>query len=245
VWSMAVNVLTSFIHNEPTSYQVIAEAGLSDAFLETVAAEPASEETAAAIASLTDATNPRPQQVYTPREPGQSLATGILPVAEAISTLPPAFGAICLAEAGMKLFQSSKALPRFFEIFESPAHVKALDADTEMPTMIGNTFDELVRHHPPLKARVLSCLSELIARVVQLCAAKAEKEGAGAKLWTEDAYGKLFVAGGRQALVGSQNVSGQAQQSGSITTDVEMQDVDKTVPKVRLPASTFVCCVVS
>jgi E3 ubiquitin-protein ligase HUWE1 len=166
VWSMAVNVLTSFIHNEPTSYQVIAEAGLSDAFLETVAAEPASEETAAAIASLTDATNPRPQQVYTPREPGQSLATGILPVAEAISTLPPAFGAICLAEAGMKLFQSSKALPRFFEIFESPAHVKALDADTEMPTMIGNTFDELVRHHPPLKARVLSCLSELIARAV-------------------------------------------------------------------------------
>ncbi|KAF1929156.1 E3 ubiquitin-protein ligase HUWE1 [Didymella exigua CBS 183.55] len=230
VWSMAVNVLTSFIHNEPTSYQVIAEAGLSDAFLETVAGEPASEETAAAIASLTDAANPRPQQGYAPRVPGLPLATGILPVAEAISTLPPAFGAICLAEAGMKLFQSSKALPRFFEIFESPAHVKALDADTEMPTMIGNTFDELVRHHPPLKARVLSCLSELIARVVQLCAAKAEKEGAGAKLWTEGAYGKLFVAGGRQALVGSQSVSGQAQQPSSVTADIEMQDADKQTP---------------
>lgn len=226
VWSMAVNVLTSFIHNEPTSYQVIAEAGLSDAFLETVAGEPASEETAAASASLTDATEPRPKQVYNPREPGQPLATGILPVAEAISTLPPAFGAICLAEAGMKLFQSSKALPRFFEIFESPAHVKALDADTEMPTMIGNTFDELVRHHPPLKARVLSCLSELIARVVQLCAEKAEREGAGAKLWTEDSDGKLFVAGGRQALVGSQHVSG-VEQSAAGNKDIEMQDADK------------------
>ena len=227
VWSMAVNVLTSFIHNEPTSYQVIAEAGLSDAFLETVAGEPASEATAAAIASLADASNPRTQRVYTPRAPGQSLATGILPVAEAISTLPPAFGAICLAEAGMKLFQSSKALPRFFEIFESPAHVKALDADTEMPIMIGNTFDELVRHHPPLKARVLSCLSELISRVVQLCAEKAEREGAGAKLWTEGSDGKLFVAGGRRALVGSQSVSGRAEQSTSGTTDVEMQDADK------------------
>lgn len=226
VWSMAVNVLTTFIHNEPTSYQVIAEAGLSDAFLETVAGEPASEETAAAIAKLTDATDPQPKQVYTPREPGRTLATGILPVAEAISTLPPAFGAICLAEAGMKLFQSSKALPRFFEIFESPAHVKALDADTEMPTMIGNTFDELVRHHPPLKARVLSCLSELIARVVHLCAEKAEREGAGAKLWTEDSNGKLFVAGGRRALVGSQSVSGFAQ-SASSGKDVEMQDADK------------------
>ncbi|KAF3048230.1 hypothetical protein E8E12_011364 [Didymella heteroderae] len=227
VWSMAVNVLTSFIHNEPTSYQVIAEAGLSDAFLETVAGEPASEETAAAIASLTEATKPRSHELYTSRAPGEPLATGILPVAEAISTLPPAFGAICLAEAGMKLFQSSKALPRFFEIFESPAHVKALDADPEMPTMIGNTFDELVRHHPPLKARVLSCLSELIARVVQLCAAKAEREGVGAKLWTEDADGKLFVAGGRQALVGSQDLSGQAKQPSSTSTDVEMQDADR------------------
>lgn len=226
VWSMAVNVLTSFIHNEPTSYQVIAEAGLSDAFLETVAGEPASEATAAAIASLTDASIPQPKQVYTPREPGQPLATGILPVAEAISTLPPAFGAICLAEAGMKLFQSSKALPRFFEIFESPVHVKALDADTEMPTMIGNTFDELVRHHPQLKARVLSCLSELIARVVQLCAEKAEREGAGAKLWTEDSEGKLFVAGGRGALVGSQSVSG-VESTASAATDVEMQDIDQ------------------
>lgn len=227
VWSMAVNVLTSFIHNEPTSYQVIAEAGLSDAFLETVAGEPASEATAAANASLTNTTNPQPQRLYAPREPGQPLAAGILPVAEAISTLPPAFGAICLAEAGMKLFQSSNALQRFFEIFESPAHVKALDADTEMPTMIGNTFDELVRHHPPLKARVLSCLSELIARVVQLCADKAEKEGAGAKLWIENSDGKLFVAGGRRALVGAQSVSSRAGQSTSPTTDVEMQDADR------------------
>ncbi|KAL1600953.1 E3 ubiquitin-protein ligase tom1 [Nothophoma quercina] len=232
VWSMAVNVLTSFIHNEPTSYQVIAEAGLSDAFLETVAGEPASEATAAAIASITDAANAQQQQrVYAPREPGTPLATGILPVAEAISTLPPAFGAICLAEAGMKLFQSSHALPRFFEIFESPAHVKALDADTEMPTMIGNTFDELVRHHPPLKARVLACLSELIARVVQLCADKAEKEGAGAKLWIENSEGKLFVAGGRKALVGSQSVSSRAEEPASSTADVEMQDADKQAMK--------------
>jgi E3 ubiquitin-protein ligase HUWE1 len=215
VWSMAVTILTSFIHNEPTSYQVIAEAGLSDAFLETVAGEPASESTAAA----NDTANASAPATYPPREAGKPLAEGILPVAEAISTLPPAFGAICLAEAGMKLFQSSTALKRFFEIFESPAHIKALDADTEMPTLIGNSFDELVRHHPPLKARVLSCLSELIARVVQLCADKAEKEGAGAKLWTEDAAGKLSVAGGRQAL--SQNGT------ESTGTDVEMKDADE------------------
>jgi E3 ubiquitin-protein ligase HUWE1 len=226
VWSMAVNVLTSFIHNEPTSYQVIAEAGLSDAFLETVAREPASEAIAAANSENEDSSTTKPQRTYPRREPGEPLAAGILPVAEAISTLPPAFGAICLAEAGMKLFQSSNALKRFFEIFESPAHVKALDGDIEMPTMIGNTFDELVRHHPPLKARVLSCLSELIARVVQLCADKAEKEGAGAKLWTEGTDGKLFVAGGRRALLGPQSPSIAANSAASSSADVEMQDAD-------------------
>ncbi|KAH7075400.1 hypothetical protein BKA63DRAFT_296776 [Paraphoma chrysanthemicola] len=226
VWSTAVLILSAFIHNEPTSYQVIAEAGLSAAFLETVAGEPAAESPEALNEANDDVDKPI-NRTYPPREPGAALALGILPVAEAISTLPPAFGAICLAESGMKLFQSSNALKRFFEIFESPAHIKALDGDTEMPTMIGNSFDELVRHHPPLKARVLSCLSELIARVVHLCTVKAEQEGVGAKLWAEDADGKVVVAGGRRALQGphlQRRVVVQGPESTGV--DVEMQDVD-------------------
>lgn len=227
VWSTAVTILTTFIHNEPTSYQVIAEAGLSAALLETVAGEPAAESPEAlAEAENKDNEDSSAHRVYPPREPGVSLAAGIIPVAEAISTLPPAFGAICLAESGMKLFQSSSALKHFFEIFESPAHVKALDADTEMPTMIGNSFDELVRHHPPLKARVLSCLSELIARVVHLCAVKSEEEGIGAKLWVEENNGKLVVSGGRRALLGPKTHRRVGQQPDATSTDVEMQDAD-------------------
>ncbi|KAH8730382.1 hypothetical protein GQ44DRAFT_823136 [Phaeosphaeriaceae sp. PMI808] len=226
VWSTAVTILSSFIHNEPTSYQVIAEAGLSAAFLETVAGEPASE-TPDPLNESNDDSKRLAYRTYPAREPGAVLAAGILPVAEAISTLPPAFGAICLAESGMKLFQCSSALKHFFEIFESPAHIKALDADTEMPTMIGNSFDELVRHHPPLKARVLSCLSELIARVVHLCAVKSEKEGIGAKLWIEDADKKLIVSGGRRALVGPRIHSRVLQQSDTTGTDVVMQDADE------------------
>ncbi|KAF2036199.1 hypothetical protein EK21DRAFT_83903 [Setomelanomma holmii] len=226
VWSTAVLILSAFIHNEPTSYQVIAEAGLSAAFLETVAGEPAAESPEALGENDDDANKPA-HRTYPPREPGTVLASGILPVAEAISTLPPAFGAICLAESGMKLFQSSSALKRFFEIFESPAHIKALDADTEMPTMIGNSFDELVRHHPPLKARVLSCLSELIARVVELCTAKAEQEGVGAKLWAENADGKAIVAGGRRALLGPQSQHLVDPKTGKVGGDVEMQDADE------------------
>ncbi|KAF1917118.1 hypothetical protein BDU57DRAFT_548679 [Ampelomyces quisqualis] len=223
VWSTAVTILTGFVHNEPTSYQVIAEANLSAAFLESVAGEPAAESPAAFEENDSDTDSDR---TYPPREPGTPLAAGILPVAEAISTLPLAFDAICLAESGMKLFRSSTALKRFFEIFESPAHIKALDADTEMPTMIGNYFDELVRHHPPLKANVISCLSELIARVVHLCAEKAEKEGIGAKLWTEDAEAKLIVAGGRQSLSGPPMHRRVGRISQATSTDVVMQDTD-------------------
>ncbi|KAH7399137.1 hypothetical protein DE146DRAFT_524737 [Phaeosphaeria sp. MPI-PUGE-AT-0046c] len=239
VWSTAVTILTSFIHNEPTSYQVIVEAKLSQAFLETVAGEPAAE-SPEALNEDNGELDPSVQRTYAPREQGIQLAAGIIPIAEAISTLPLAFGAICLAESGMKLFQSSTALKRFFEIFESPAHIKALDADIEMPTMIGNSFDELVRHHPPLKARVLSCLSEVIARVVHLCAEKAEKEGIGAKLWTEDAEGKLVVAGGRSALSGPPMHHRVGQASSLSGSDVVMQGTDDLVPA---PVSTNVVTV--
>ncbi|KAF2267304.1 hypothetical protein CC78DRAFT_87272 [Lojkania enalia] len=221
VWSLAVSILTSFIHNEPTSYNIIAEAGLSEAFLDTVAR-------GGPIA--TDRNEDLSEQSST-QERKEPLAPGILPVAEAISTIPPAFGAICLAETGMKLFRSSLALRRFFEIFESPMHVKALDADADVPNILGQSFDELVRHHPPLKQEVLSSLSEMIGRVVQLCNSKAEKEGVGAKLWVEGKDKQIFVAGGRQALLGPD----ESLREKTSDADVEMQDADMAT-SVNLPS---------
>ncbi|KAJ4356260.1 E3 ubiquitin-protein ligase tom1 [Didymosphaeria variabile] len=241
VWSMGVNILTTFIHNEPTSYAVINDAGLSTALLETVSGEKipmnptnATDKDATSSADTTSADRsaspPRPARVYPPRDPNMSLASGILPVAEAISTIPPAFGAICLAEAGMKLFQSSAALTHFFEIFESPAHVKALDMDPEIPTIIGNAFDELVRHHPPLKNPVLASLSEMVARVVRICFDKAEKEGAGTKLYYEDHKDeKIYVCGGRPALSGPEGfIHKQLSQQTSSEDDVLMADAHDT-----------------
>ncbi|KAF1962906.1 hypothetical protein CC80DRAFT_99904 [Byssothecium circinans] len=234
VWSMAVNILTTFIHNEPTSYSVINDAGLSTALLETVAGEKISESSTdpasdnAASADQNSSTHtPR---VYPPRVSTTRLSSGILPVAEAISTIPPAFGAICLAEAGMKLFQQSSALKRFFEIFESPAHVKALDQDPEIATMIGNSFDELVRHHPALKNVVITSLSEMVARVVRICFDKAAKDGAGAKLYYEGKDGKIQVCGGRLALAGPEGfVHKELSQSSSTEGDVQMKDAVESV----------------
>lgn len=54
------------------------------------------------------------------------LAQGILPATDAIVTIPQSFGAICLNNTGMDLFIRSGALITFFEIFESPDHVKSM-----------------------------------------------------------------------------------------------------------------------
>jgi E3 ubiquitin-protein ligase HUWE1 len=247
VWSMAVTILTSFIHNEPTSYQVIAEAGLSKAFLESVTNTTIEEKD---LAAVNDAiTGPDETSVLpgSPRLPESStavakptsvffpprdrpLAQGILPVAEAISNIPPAYGAICLAEAGMKLFKSSDALASFFEIFESPAHVKALDSDPDVSTIIGNAFDELVRHHPALRTEVLESVSQMVVRVTTLCYNKAVKDGAGTKLWVNDKDGRTLVSGGRGALRGQEGPLHAAIHSD----DVNMIDADELDESVNI-----------
>lgn len=215
VWSGAANILSNFIHNEPTSYAVIAEAGLSRALLETVTGSTLPpldvySSSAPAEATQPDAedgsgdagdgvTEPAPLTFSRPllAEPAPA---GVLPVAEAISAIPHAFGAICLNEKGMSLFKQSGALGKFFDIFTSSAHVKALEVDPDTPTMLGNQFDELVRHHPPLRGDVFLHVMTIVPRVAKLCLDRAEEQGAGAKLWVADKEGQLYVAGGREAL---------------------------------------------
>ncbi|KAF2460493.1 hypothetical protein BDY21DRAFT_166279 [Lineolata rhizophorae] len=211
IWSSAVHILSSFIHNEPTSYAVIAEAGLSKAFLESIVQHP-----------VDDADTPMQNNDNNEgQKPGQSTdsshvgvqtfsstetqkrsanAVGILPSAEAITAIPTAFGAICLNENGMKLFKNSGALEVFFKIYLSPEHVQALDEEIDAANTIGLSFDELTRHHPSLKNYVFQVMRDMIVQVVNFCYDRA-KNGAGAKLWVEE-DGQLWVAGGAKALLG-------------------------------------------
>ncbi|EGC43241.1 DNA binding protein [Histoplasma capsulatum var. duboisii H88] len=215
VWSGAVNILSHFIHNEPTSYAVIAEAGLSKSLLEAVIGRPMPGDTTDAITANTDDDHHAPtesQPLFIPacaeasdretlrskiiRPSGPKLAEGILPSTEAIVCIPQAFGAICLNQGGLELFRKSDALESFFEIFESPEHVKCMKNDSNLVRVLGNSFDELVRHHPPLKTAVMSSVLVMVARVVQYCKSKAWECGLGAKLWTEGEDKKLSIAGG-------------------------------------------------
>lgn len=229
VWSNAVNILSSFIHNEPTSYAVIAEAGLSKGLLEAVTqselkvqekltAEPeetevqgtetqseAPSEPSAAVPSQSEpaqstGAGEKPREYPLVRPRGMRLASGILASPEALSCIPAAFGAICLNASGLELFQSSHALESFFEIFENPEHVKCLKDDSHLVRSLGTTFDELVRHHPALKQSIMTSVVVMVARVALLCKSKAWSHGMGTKLWTDDSQGKPSISGDLSVL---------------------------------------------
>ncbi|KAK2733368.1 hypothetical protein FQN57_002158 [Myotisia sp. PD_48] len=212
VWSGAVNIMSHFIHNEPTSYAVIAEAGLSTSFLEAVMCQPIhqpgedEEEADTADKKLipfNDVSSSH-QEVFASllsKAPENKSFNGILPSTEAILCIPLAFGAICLHSTGLKLFQASDALERFFDIFDSPDHVKCMKHDSNLLRLLGNSFDELVRHHPALKASVMNCVLRMVARAGALAKYKAWECGLGTKLWTKADDGKLVVSGGPSSLL--------------------------------------------
>ena len=208
VWSGAVNIMSHFIHNEPTSYQVIAEAGLSRSFLESAMGRPIDPNDPGSIKSTLSFIPSKKADdrealiarlVKTPEHKGSE---AILASAEAIVCIPLAFGAICLNSTGLELFRSSDALERFFDIFESPSHVKCMKSDSNLLRVLGNSFDELIRHHPALKEAVMSSIIRMIARVGLLAKYKAWECAQGTKLWVEGEDGRgSFIAGGPASAI--------------------------------------------
>ena len=210
VWSGAVNIMSSFIHNEPTSYAVIAEAGLSKGLLEAITSKRIPEpsvprDSTGSVETMTeqpsrnedvdpdfwstdieDLIAPTNIDAMLSGPRGSVLAQGILPATDAIVTIPQAFGAICLNNSGMDLFVRSKALMTFFEIFESPEHVKSMAHEGELARLLGSSYDELVRHHPRLKELVMQSVLSMVKRVSSLCSPPSSEGLRGARLLTDD-----------------------------------------------------------
>ena len=205
VWSSAVNIMSSFIHNEPTSYAVMVEAGLSKALLGAVsgkiadwdqAPETSSSGNQVCVVTQTDDyeaveveykagvrfEKEKSEKVYLSRTSDETPAAGILPASDSIVCIPNAFGAICLNASGLELFLKSGALDAFFEVFESPSHTKSLINSPDFSRMLGTSFEELIRHHPRLKPAIMRAVVLMVARVAVLCKRRAEEEGEGPKL---------------------------------------------------------------
>lgn len=249
VWTNAVSILNDFINNEPTSFAVIAEAGLSRGLLEAVTnttitipdkMKPEESQMQTCSPNL-DASTSSPHlegrhgdkdnmhvellssiMLEAPRKAG--LARGILPTSETINIIPQAFGAICLNTTGMEMFRASKALESFFEIFESPEHVKCMDAHKDLPVTLGSSFDELARHHPSLKKSIIISVLNMVVRVDYLCSSKAKKHDLGAKLWNPVSENKNSTT--PDALLSFSNTPTRPNQNSHNGNDVEMCDAD-------------------
>ncbi|KAI5799845.1 hypothetical protein EDC01DRAFT_764959 [Geopyxis carbonaria] len=256
IWSTVVQMISAFIHNEPTSYAVVHEAHITHALLEAItgrtglaeqeakkkkeeeeSSAQAGESSATGGAIVVNAGDTDTDMTSSDKAPDDSKpmeeilsvdshrpAAGIMPSQDVIGCIPTAFGAICLNASGLALIQTSRALDAFFEIFESPHHVKIL-ADGDLDNVLGNQFDELVRHHPVLRESVLNATLNMLDKIAALGKKYAVDSGVGAKIWLDDGYGGLVVSGGRSALVGG-TIDGKEAQSSS--TAVEESDANET-----------------
>ena len=186
-WSEVIKALTNVMNNEPTSFTVISEASIIKSFLSTVTGRDSGGLTEMEHASQTVSS-----------ESSQS-GLGIPATPDAMVNVASLFEAICLTSSGFDLFKASGALEKFFEIFESPAHVKVIKS-TDTAKMLGSSIDELVRHHPNLRSEVLSAVTVMLARVRSIGYSMAFNLGAGPKLFTTGPGGELEVCGGTEAL---------------------------------------------
>ena len=218
IWSGAINIMSSFIHNEPTSYAVISEAGLSSGLLDAITLSPKPQSPMTIYELFISKDEVHRQGVAHPNAGGIAKFMNddhckklrhavypstheILPASDSITAVPQAFGAICLHNTGLELFQKSGAIDSFFRIFESDDHIKVMlsPTESELLRMLGNSFDELVRHHPTLKMAVVINIMTMIERVGEMCKARAKTKGCGAKLWLQAENGKLVPAGENQS----------------------------------------------
>ena len=214
IWSGAINIMSSFIHNEPTSYAVISEAGLSSGLLDAITLDSESQSPMAIYELFISKDDVARQGVVHInagsvarfmqddrckglRQADYPSTHEILPASDSITAVPQAFGAICLHNTGLELFQKSGAIDSFFRIFESDDHIKVMLSPTEpeLLRMLGNSFDELVRHHPTLKMAVIINIMTMIERVGETCKSRAKTKGCGAKLWLQAENGKIMPAG--------------------------------------------------
>ncbi|TDL26261.1 hypothetical protein BD410DRAFT_895667 [Rickenella mellea] len=128
VLPIAINIMATFVHNEPTSLVVIQEAGLPEAFYEVI-------------------------------------ESGLEASIEVIQSIPNAIGALCLNQAGQdQLASRPSIIPGLLTIFTSERHLKVMQ-DKENSALIGSAIDELIRHHPSLKAIVFDALKSTLSKI--------------------------------------------------------------------------------
>lgn len=103
-----------------------------------------------------------------------------------LQAIPNAIGALCLNPAGLALFNTRPVIARYFAMFALPRHVRIL-TERDNANMIGASIDELIRHHPSLKDRVLAAAMRALEELRERGRATTPK--------ANDEYGLQVVTG--------------------------------------------------
>lgn len=144
---LAINIMATFVHNEPTSLSIIQETGLPESFFKAIETgiEPSIEVLSFPLYYLS-----------------------LLRSNQVLQSIPNALGALCLNETGQsQLSNRPSIIPAIFTIFTSERHLKVL-IDKENAVIIGTAIDELVRHHPLLKAAVFASLKSTLGAIEEI-----------------------------------------------------------------------------
>lgn len=243
IWTNSVLILSDFINNDPTSYAAISESGMIKTYLEAITGRPLAEtlqedstkesdegsndaSDGVAITALIEKDqrpHPPTEEMLRTSNRGSVAATGILASSEAINVVPQVLNSISLNNSGMKLVISSQAFDSFFEIFESPDHVKCMETDIDLAGTVGGSFDELARHHPPLRTAISNAVIDMVARVRYLGIRKAEEDGWGVRLLAMDSSGTVVSIDQNGHIAEKRDSTIDAKQTAD--ADVTMQDL--------------------
>lgn len=250
-WTSASSILSDFINNDPTSFAAISESGLITSFLTAVTGRPVpsvQQETPAENADENTAegneSDQSPEQSGAPVAPDvddrphpptaemlsgprpREVAASILASFDAVSTIPIVLNAICLNNSGLRTVIASGVFESYFEIFESPRHVRCMDGDYNPASSLGRHFDELARHHPALRMPMSNAAIDAVARVVHLGKNDARVAEWGVKLQVLDSAQNPVQADSevtKRLAQGESGPSGQLQRAAD-DSDVEMAD---------------------
>ena len=97
------------------------------------------------------------QEAKVPDALYDSLERAIPASNDVLRAVANAIGAFCLNQAGLDHFLTRDLIAKYFAVFTSPAHYVLL-RDRDSAVNLGSAIDELVRHHPTLKAKMLDTI---------------------------------------------------------------------------------------
>jgi E3 ubiquitin-protein ligase HUWE1 len=170
------------------------------------------------------------QEAKVPDALYDSLERAIPASNDVLQAVPNAIGAFCLNQAGLDHFLTRDLIAKYFAIFTSPAHYELL-RDRDSAVNLGSAIDELVRHHPTLKAKILDTIFSIFVEFKRMGAGyvpPASESGYNLKPTTSADATSTTTAAGSSEDVAMQEGAAQGTEEEQATKDKKKAEEEKT-----------------